>query len=232
MSKLEFANDSEQNNYLISFSLINEYVKIQKIIKIELKKFNKTIENVINDLAEKTNELEDNNNKLQSQIKILEEKNTTFEILLKKQETTFNDEIKSLKDIITELQTKLNKPIDNAQTGFKSNLPNFTQPNYTQQSFTQPNFTQQSFTQPNFTQSNFPSFTQVKSNYQTPVSQIPTINNVTHQNPAINNVSHQNPAIQPPVSVPVSVANPALTPALAQPNCVLAQNVPTFKFGM
>lgn len=195
MSKLEFSNSSEENNFLISFSLVNDYVKIQKIIKIELKKFNKTIENIINDLAEKTNELEDNGNKLQNQIKILEEKNSTFEILLKKQELTFNDEIKSLRDIITELQTKLNKPTDFTQSNFKSNLPNFTQPNFTQQNFTQPK-----------------------------------VNNIFHQNPAIDNT--QAPISVPIIPPPISVANPAFPPALTQSNFVLAQNVPTFKFGM
>ena len=58
ISKLELPDDSEKNNFLISFYLSNDFVKIHKIIKIEVTRHQKTIEDFLKDQAYQIMELE------------------------------------------------------------------------------------------------------------------------------------------------------------------------------
>lgn len=102
-SIFEFPETSENNNFLISFELQRDFVNIQRIIKIEVIKYVKTVDDYIRE----------HNNKLSSNIKTTKENSTTIEtqgkkiIELETKLTQTETEIKSLKGLVDALNSSV-----------------------------------------------------------------------------------------------------------------------------
>ena len=156
ISALEFDEGAVDNNFMICFSVKCMYMNTQKIIKIPVKKYNKVIEDYINEQSQRLDALEKGEANIQL-LNTLDQKINNLDQKITNQETIFNNQIKNLIDLIKNQQNKL------TNTNPSSNI-SFTSPqNNTTSSFTLPTSnTTSSFTIP--TNNTISSFTLPTSN--------------------------------------------------------------------
>lgn len=130
ISKLELSEDSDKNNFLISFRLNNEFVKINKIINIEVTRYQKTMQDFMKDQFHQITDLENNLVKSENNYKILKE---DHQKLVETQQKLI-DENKNIKEEILSLRESIAKIIMNEKNqtlpntnlppnGFNTNLP-------------------------------------------------------------------------------------------------------------
>lgn len=213
-SIFEFPETCENNNFLISFELQRDFVNIQRIIKIEVKKYVKTVDDYIRE----------HNNKLSLNIKTTKENSTTIEsqgkkiIELETKLTQAETEIKNLKGLVDGLNTsvqillsqkndKLGSGTTNIATG--SFLPNTS-------------INQATTSNPNTTLS-FPSFNglgQANTNSQFVFNSKPTNSSSTILTSSLTNNLTNTP-------VQISTTNAPL-----QSNTITSNNITTTPFSL
>jgi len=124
-SKLELSDDSPENNFLIKFSLHNNFVKIHKIITIKVKKHQKTIEDFIKDQTYQIDELEKEIINVKNLNNILVTDNKTIKEDYQKlieENKLVKEDISSLRDLISKLilkfDTVTNQKVQPVNNGF------------------------------------------------------------------------------------------------------------------
>ncbi len=112
ISGLEFDESAVDNNFMIGFTVKCMYMNTQRIIKIPVKKYNKVLEDYVNEQSQRLDAIEKGecNNKIEQEINNLKQIVTNLEQRIINQETIFNNQIKNLLDEINILKSQKQQP--------------------------------------------------------------------------------------------------------------------------